>query len=327
MRTPKLQKNRNTPQNATTNKNPKRLIVGILAGLALLITPTISMAASFVDTTELPDAAQTTTTQNLGPITVMRSWYTAWNGRNRNLVIVYPTVPRGPLPLMISMHPATGRATCDNAFQTYPARYNFVVACLDGQGSGTRGSSYGAPGQIADTLRIPSLVAALTPGLPINPKQLIIVGSSMGGLETLLTANQNPNMFSAIVALDAPANLKRRYETLNNSAKDAYKRASIIAECGGTPFQRPSCYEHRSATSNLSNVATSATPLIIGWSTRDIIGGDPQQSPLYAQRIKQINPKKEMYVMVSSTTHGQTWGGSYQNSWISKSLGLSSRRG
>ena len=301
-----------------------RCVLRMLVAATALAVVGVAPAHGMVDASDLPDASATTVVGENDRVAVVRTWYRAWNGRTRTLVIVHPIQMEGPLPLVVSLHPAGGRATCDGAFGQLPARFGFVVACIDGQGVGSRGYSYGAPGQIDDELRVPELVDERMPGLAIDRARTIVTGSSMGGLEALLVADRSPTSFSAVVALDPVVDLGDRFRALGPGARDRVKRDAMIAECGGSPLATPACYRRRSPIANMARLSRSATPVVIQWSTSSGIDGTPQQAPRYAERMRALNPRKELYTVFGRHRHGAPWY-SERDRWLTVALGLSLR--
>lgn len=303
-------------------------IVTLVAAAAVILcgaTPTALArgdAFHWTDPTERPDTPEVTTLDGEGDIAVMRTWYAAWNGRVRSMLVVYPKEPKRPLPLIVALHAATGDATCDNGFVAYADDLQFAVACIGGQGAATRGSSYGAPGQIDDVLRVPDLVRNRADQLPLDDAQTILAGSSMGGMEALLAADRSPERFSTVVSLDAPVDLTLRFRTLGRSAKDEGKRRALIAECGGTPTTAQRCFAQRSPITQMGRMSAADVPVVMEWSRRDRIGGLDGQSPLYAKRLAHGRPTRCVDVRVSALTHGASWMIDMPT-WLSVALGHS----
>jgi len=219
-------------------------------------------------------------------VIVLKTVYRAWNGDLRKLHIAYPSgYPEEhahvQLPLVISLHGAAGGANCDKSFGHTPARFGFVVACLEGQGAATRSFSYGAPGQIRDQLRVPALVHMRLPRLRLDPRRVIIVGASMGGLEALLAADLDPQLFAAVVALDAPVDLAAHYRNVAPAGEPNMKTKAMLAECGGTPEVAGDCYATRSPLDHMTRFGDTRIPLILWWSARDSIAGSHDESPAY----------------------------------------------
>ena len=150
-----------------------------------------------------------------------RAWlcnYRAWDGATaRTAVIVLPSGwgpehhPR-PLPLVISPHGRNNFAWNNaNAYwQDLPADGPFALVCPDGLARAHDRASdpfdqppldptlftYGNPGHIDDLARMPRVVTEVLPWLDIDLERVYVLGSSMGGQETLLLAARYPKALS-----------------------------------------------------------------------------------------------------------------------------------
>jgi len=229
--------------------------------------------------------------------------------------------PDHSLPLVIALHGAEGTAQCDKAFGQTPAKFEFVLACLAGQGVATRGFSYGAPGQISDQLRVPELVRLRAPRLHIDASRVIIVGASMGGLEALLAANRAPHEFAAVVALDAPVDLAAHYRTVSAAGAPNVKTEAMTAECGGTPDQAAGCYAQRSPIHHITQFGETQVPLIMWWSASDPIGGSPEASPAYIRAMQVNFPSHPIFGRVGAWKHGRAWW-THGRLWLTDALAL-----
>ena len=259
-------------------------------------------------------------------VIVLKTVYRAWNGSLRKLHIAYPSgYPEEHinerLPLVISLHGAGGDANCDKSFGHTPARFSFVVACLEGQGAVTRSFSYGAPGQIRDQLRVPALVHLRLPRLRLDPRRIIIVGASMGGLEALLTADLDPQMFAAVVALDAPVDLAAHYRNVAPAGQPNLKTKAMLAECGGTPDAAGDCYTTRSPLDHMARFGDTRIPLILWWSSRDSIAGSSDESPAYLETMQTDFPWHPVYARIGAWEHGRAWW-SHGRLWLHDALAL-----
>ena len=286
-----------------------------------------SLAAAFVLLTATflsPGAAAQTPPP--AHVIVVKTVYRAWNGDLRRLHIAYPSGypeqhPRERLPLVIALHGAGGGANCDTSFGQTPARYRFVVACLEGQGAATKSFSYGAPGQIRDQLRVPALVHLRLPRLPLDPKRVIIVGASMGGLEALLAADLDPQLFAAVVALDAPVDLAAHYQNVAPEGEPNLKTKAMLAECGGTPELVGECYAMRSPLARMTRFGDTRIPLIMWWSSRDLIAGSHDESPAYLAAMQTNFPWHPIYARIGAWEHGRAlW--SHGHLWLRDALAL-----
>lgn len=261
-----------------------------------------------------------------GRVVVVHTTYRAWNGEVRAMRIAFPSnfrqVARGnALPLVVALHGADGRAQCHRNFGRAPVRYGIVIACLEGQGVATRRFSYGAPGQIDDQLRVPALVRARAPLLPIDHHRVIIVGASMGGLEALLAAERAPDTFAAVVALDAPVDLAAHYRNVAPAGVPNLKTKAMLAECGGTPDEAADCYRERSPLANMEQFGRSMVPLVMWWSARDAIAGSPEASPAYIAAMQADYPWHPIYARVGSWQHGRAWW-RHDRLWLRDALAL-----
>jgi poly(3-hydroxybutyrate) depolymerase len=261
-----------------------------------------------------------------GRVVVLHTTYRAWNGDVRAMRIAFPSnfrqVARGAaLPLVIALHGADGKARCHQNFGRAPVRYGIVIACLEGQGVATRRFSYGAPGQIDDQLRVPSLVRERAPLLPIDRRRVIIVGASMGGLEALLAADRAPDAFAAVVALDAPVDLAAHYRNVAPAGEPNLKTKAMLAECGGTPDEAADCYRERSPLVNMEQFGRSMVPLVMWWSSRDAIAGSSEASPAYIAAMQADYPWHPIYARVGRWQHGRAWW-RHDRLWLRDALAL-----
>jgi pimeloyl-ACP methyl ester carboxylesterase len=259
-------------------------------------------------------------------VVVVQTSYRAWNGDVRAMRIAFPAnftqrARRGPLPLVIALHGADGGAQCDRAFGQAPVRHGFVVACLAGQGVATRAFSYGAPGQISDQLRVPSLVRARLPQLPIDHQRVIIVGASMGGLEARLAADRAPDTFAVVVALDAPVDLAAHFRNVAPTGVPNLKTKAMVAECGGPPEEATDCYLERSPLHNMAQFGHSGVPLMMWWSARDAVAGAPDAAPAYVAALQADYPWHPLYARVGHWQHGRAWW-RHDRLWLRDALAL-----
>lgn len=259
-------------------------------------------------------------------VIVVKTVYRAWNGELRKFHIAYPSgypehYPRQRLPLVIALHGAAGGVNCDKSFGQTPALYRFVVACLEGQGVATRSFSYGAPGQIRDQLRVPALVHSRLPRLPLDPNRVIIVGASMGGLEALLAADLDPQLFAAVVALDAPVDLAAHYRNVAPEGEPNLKTKAMLAECGGTPELAADCYAMRSPLARMTRFGETRIPLIMWWSARDSIAGSDDGAPAYLAAMQKDFPSHPIYGRIGAWEHGRAWW-SHGRLWLRDALAL-----
>jgi pimeloyl-ACP methyl ester carboxylesterase len=162
--------------------------------------------------------------------------YLAWDEKTaREAVIVLPSgwgpahQPQ-PLPLVISPHGRNnfGWGNAAHYWRELPADGPFALVCPDGLSRAHDKASnpfdqpphdpslftYGYRRWIDDLARMPKIVQATLPWLRLDLKRIYVLGSSMGGLETLLLAARYPGPLSAgtgrlagAAAFDSPCDL------------------------------------------------------------------------------------------------------------------------
>jgi pimeloyl-ACP methyl ester carboxylesterase len=144
--------------------------------------------------------------------------YLAWDDTTvREAVIVLPSGwgpdhhPR-PLPLVISPHGRNnfGWTNAAHYWQELPADGPFALVCPDGLSRAHNKATspidqppldpslftYGYERWIDDLARMPKIVTATLPWLRIDLERIYVLGSSMGGQETLLLAARYPKSLS-----------------------------------------------------------------------------------------------------------------------------------
>jgi len=257
-----------------------------------------------------------------------RAWivhYLAWDGRTAcKAVIVLPSSWRPndpPLPLVISPHGRNNFAW-NNAYHYWrdlPARGPFALICPDGlaraHGAGSDPYdrppnpalfTYGYGRHIDDLARMPKIARDTIRGLNIDPERIYVLGSSMGGQETLLLAAQYPTELSGgygrlagAAAFDAPCDLAAQCGYLTRVRPNV---ASImIEEVGTRPSnrsgwneqanfwnekarqawtigkllkklpRRQSAWDWRSPLTYVDVLANLPFPLRVYWSSADIV--------------------------------------------------------
>jgi len=147
-----------------------------------------------------------------------------------------------------------------------PADGPFALVCPDGLGRAHDQASdpsdqppsnlgfftYGYPGHITDLARMPSIVQETLPWLQLDLDHVYVLGSSMGGLETLLLAAQYPNgleggtgALAGAAAFDSPCDLGTQCGYLTNQPTPAGGNppagtaARMLEEIGTKPPNRP----------------------------------------------------------------------------------------
>ena len=243
--------------------------------------------------------------------------YRADNGSEQRAYLALPASYRRerdpPLPLVISPHGrgVTGRANL-RLWGDLPALGGFAVVSPDGEGA----YSWGAPDQISDLARMPSLVRAALPWVRVDAHRVYAFGGSMGGQETLLLLARHPHLLAGAAAFDSVTNLAYQYREFPLLACDRRCRRMWrdpigvalqgIArhEIGGTPTSDPSGYARRSPLDYASQIAHSHVPLQLWWSREDlIVRNQNEQSGELFTRIKKINPRAPIEAFVGSWRH------------------------
>lgn len=259
----------------------------------------------FEDPSALPDAPTTTEMAPIGPTTqVARTWYTAWNGRQRGLRVAMPidAFSAGrPLPLVVAVRPSGGTSICAEEFGDLPGLHGFAVACIDGQGAFSRGYSFAAPGHVDDIARVPALVRERVPLLPIDLSRIYVVGVSMGASEALLAALRHPRTFAGAVALDPTVDLGVRFEQSPRP-----RRLLIRAECDGPPRLQPGCYAERSPLDALASA--KGGPLISIWfSEIDTVTSRADQIPAFIDAAQETPIGERLRLRIGSWRHAALW--------------------
>ncbi len=282
-----------------------RLRIGLIALVAALLAPAAAQAGwrDVPDPSAQPDVAAETTREQIGPTTVVRSWYDAWNGRRRELRVAVPTAALESgraVPLLVTVRPAGLSLLCTDENMQLAGRSGFALACPSGQGVVTRSFSYGAAGQISDLARMPALVAERVPDLVADPRRVYLAGSSMGGTEALLVALRYPGAYVRVASLDPITDLGRRFGSL-----PMVRRLLLQAECDGPPVLQPGCYTTRSPQSLVGGGA-QAGAIALWYSTRDPVSGEPWQVPRFAEGLA-ARGAPGFTVRVGRWGHGALW--------------------
>jgi pimeloyl-ACP methyl ester carboxylesterase len=176
---------------------------------------------------------------NLGRVRPWLVHYLGWDGATaRQAWIVIPSGwgpdnPPPPAPLVISPHGRNnlGWSNAITYWQDLPADGPFILVCPDGLGRAHNRAtdpfdqpptdpglfSYGYPKEIDDLARMPQILRATLPWLPIDLTRVYVLGSSMGGQETLLLAARYPRRLASGTgrlagagAFDSPCDMARQ---------------------------------------------------------------------------------------------------------------------
>jgi len=306
------------------------------------------------------------TRERTWPWEAVKPWvvhYRAWDGRTqREAVVVLPRAwspQHHPvrLPLVISPH---GRrvSAWDNAarfWQNLPAEGPFALICPDGLARAHDAASdphdrppgaslftYGYRRHIDDLAWMPTILAKRLPWLRIDWKRVFVIGSSMGGQETLLLAARYPNKLAGrnsrlagAAAFDAPCDLARQCAHLTN--RDPAVAARMLEEVGRRPasmrgWNREATYYNRKLRRHETIVRLAAAlpreqeawdarsplhfanalgelpfPLRIYWSTKDVVVANQERDhsgKLY-KRIKQLHPHANVVAIRGTWAHSR----------------------
>jgi pimeloyl-ACP methyl ester carboxylesterase len=275
-------------------------------------------------------------TKNPWPYARTRPWsryYLGWDQQTPcEAIIVVPSQwdqdnpPPGPLPLVISPHGRNnaGYYNACHCWNEAPADGPFALISPDGLGRAHDRASdpyappplntglftYGYRRQIQDLARMPSIVREVLPWLKIDLERIYVLGSSMGGLETLLLAARYPDgvleggtgRLQGAAAYDSPCDLETQCAYLTQGAPDTAAR--MIEEIGSEPLNRQNWndgakfydpkqagehpriqdllktlpddqvpWDERSPMSQTNQLSSLQFPLKIYWSTADIVVG------------------------------------------------------
>jgi pimeloyl-ACP methyl ester carboxylesterase len=274
--------------------------------------------------------------------------YRAWDGVTpRQAVIVLPLGwgpghHPSPLPLVISPHGRNNFAFTNavHFWQNLPAQGPFALVCPDGLARAHDRSSdpfdlppnpslftYGYQRHVDDLARMPKIVEATLPWLSIRLDRVFVLGSSMGGQETLLLAARYPHSLSGghgrlagAAAFDAVADLAtqcghlthtnpsiavRMIEEVGTRPADVSgwkldaafldRRTGARSTVGHLVSQLPSgqaAWDGRSGLHFAQQLSSLRFPLRLYWSSADrvVINQDSEQTGRLSRRLKQLNP-------------------------------------
>jgi pimeloyl-ACP methyl ester carboxylesterase len=250
-------------------------------GAGARVTLAVLVAASLAALLSAPAPA--------GPsVRVWKIHYRAHNGERRSAYVVLPAwygPSRHPrLPLVISPHGRgiTGRANA-HLWGSLPAEGGFAVVSPDGQGRVLALQSWGAPGQIDDLAKMPSIVERTLPWLRIDHRRIYAVGGSMGAQESLLLLARYPHLLAGVAAFDAVTDFALQYHEFPRLGCDKRCLAQLKGkigdmlqgmarrEVGGPPSAAPMAWRVRSPLTYVRRIATSRVPLELWWSVKDAI--------------------------------------------------------
>ncbi len=303
----------------TTHLNPRSAAWRL--GLAALV---ILLAASVTAVRSTSVAAATTSppaSQSAAQIKIWKIHYTASNGVSRPAYVILPA-SYGPghnpaLPLVISPHGRGGNGLVNAGYWgNLPAVGGFAVVNPDGMGFHTARYSFAYPGQIDDLAKMPEFVTKALPWLRIDRTRIYVLGSSMGGQETLMLVARHPHLLAGAAAMDSVADLTLRYRQMPGMPCDkrcvarfgtTYGRllqAMLVREVGSKPTQSPKAWASRSPFANAKTIAFSGVPLQIWWSRKDrIVTNQASQSGALFTLLRRLNPQAPISEYVGNWAH------------------------
>lgn len=237
--------------------------------------------------------------------------YVASDGSQR---IAYLVLPRWygaqrhpPIPLVISPHGRGVTPTGNLRFwRSLPAYGPFALVSPEGQGRRLTLYSWGRKGQIDDLARMPDVLTGALPWLNIDRKRVYVLGSSMGGQETLMLVARYPSLLAGAAALDSATDLAARYRAFPRLQGGTNLQSLARREIGGTPQTAAPAYAERSPITFAAEIARSGVPLQIWWSTRDrIVTDQNSESGRMYRAIRSVNPSAPVTQHVGSWPHGK----------------------
>jgi pimeloyl-ACP methyl ester carboxylesterase len=266
--------------------------------------------------------------------------------------------PSTPLPLVISPHGRNNVAWSNvvTYWQDLPADGPFALVSPDGLGRAhTKASdpfdqppsnpglfTYGYPREIADLARMPKIVQETLPWLRVDLERVYVLGSSMGGQETLLLAARFPHALgggtgrlAGAAAFDSICDLATQCGYLTHTPAGAATAALMLEEVGSRPndvsgFDQAALFydrktkthttigqllrdlprdqaqwDERSPLRFAAQLAALGFPLALYWSTKDAVVGNQatkQTGKLY-NAIEAANPEAAVAQVVGDWTH------------------------
>jgi pimeloyl-ACP methyl ester carboxylesterase len=248
--------------------------------------------------------AQLAPAQPLGNTEARLIHYIAHDGVRRTAWLLLPIDLRhAPVPLIISPH-GRGVGADENAllWGDLPGEGDFAVINPAGEGRRLHWFSWGAPGQISDLARMPSIAEAQ--GVAVDRRRIYAFGGSMGGQETLLLAALHPHLLAGAAAFDPATDMRRRYFDFAALRGGRTLQRLARQELGGTPSQVPAAYEVRSPDHYVRRLALSHVPLQIYWSTRDrVIADQHSEAGALCAEIERVNPHAPLWEFEGEWAH------------------------
>jgi len=303
----------------TTHLNPRSAAwrLGLAALVLLLAASATAVRTTTVTAATVPAASQTTAT-----IKIWKIRYVSSTGVARPAYVILPA-SYGPghdnpaLPLVISPHGRGGNGLVNAGYWgNLPAVGGFAVVNPDGMGLHTARYSFAYRGQIDDLAKMPEFMTKALPWLRIDRKRIYVLGSSMGGQETLMLVARHPHLLAGAAAMDSVANLTLRYKQMpgmpcNQRCVHTFGtkyglllQAMLVREVGSTPARNPQAWASRSPAANAKAIAFSGVPLQIWWSRQDkIVTNQASQSGALFATLRRLNPNAPISEYVGSWAH------------------------
>ena len=163
---------------------------------------------------------------------------------------------------------------------------------------------------------MPAFVTRALPWLKIDNRRIFVLGSSMGGQETLMLVARHPHLLAGAAAMDSVSNLTLRYNQMpampcNKRCLHVFGkpyglvlRAKLVNEVGSTPAQNPQAWAARSPLANAKAIAFSGVKLQIWWSRQDkIVTNQATQSGALFATLRSLNPHAQISEYVGSWAH------------------------
>ncbi len=180
------------------------------------------------------------------PATIRTISFKASNGSwTYRAVIMTPSGYRGdvPLPLLVSIHGWSGKATDALGIHADAANRNgWLVVAPDLEQNHTL--SLSVQGQLLDTINY------MKANYRVDESRIYITGVSMGGMMASGMAGKYPHLFAAAAIERGPSDLDQWYwET------EDWRRGWLEYEIGASPLGKPFEYERRSPVEYGSNMA------------------------------------------------------------------------
>jgi poly(3-hydroxybutyrate) depolymerase len=283
-----------------TNRRGAARRLGLLAVFVLL-----AAAVPAVRSTTGSAATFTPASQNDAQVRTWKIHYTAFNGTDRLAYVILPASygpgNNPPLPLVISPHGRGGNGRVNAEYWgALPGVGGFAVVNPDGMGRRLPSFSFAYALHIDDLARMPAFVTKALPWLKIDQRRVYVLGSSMGGLETLMLVARHPQLLAGAAAMDPVTDVVRRYAQMPSQVL----RTSLVREVGSTPRENPSAWAARSPLAHAKAIAFSGVPLQIWWSRNDqVVTDQAHQSGTLFDTLRRLNPHAPVSAYIGDWAH------------------------